>query len=87
MILEPMCYLFEHSKIFYHEWYKPHLLKETGSSEHELKKTKRMFEDGAVKVVAKARDYELQLSRQLLKDLMKQSGSCYIHVMENMRFL
>lgn len=77
VILEPMCYLFEHSKIFYHEWYKPHLLKETGWSEHELKKTKRMFEDGAVKDVAKARDYELQLSRQLLKDLMTERGIPY----------
>ena len=60
-----------------------------------------MLEDGAVKTkedATKARDYQIQLSRQLLKELMAERGIpydekeakltvSYIHVMESMRFL
>jgi hypothetical protein len=79
-ILEPMCYLFEKSKVLYDERYKSHVLKNTGWSEQQLKKNKRLLEDGAVKTkedATKARDYQIQLSRQLLKELMAERGIPY----------
>ena len=41
-------------------------------SEQQLKNYKRRLEDGTVKNATKAREYQLQLSRQLLEDLMAQ---------------
>jgi hypothetical protein len=46
-------------------------------SEHQLKNYKRRLEDGTVKNATKAREYQLQLSRQLLEDLMAQRGIPY----------
>ena len=85
LLLEPICYIhpkdsevFRKTKMLYDERYKSYLLKKTGWSEHELIKNKRMFENYAIidagKDVTKARDYEHQLSRQLLRDLMTERG-------------
>jgi hypothetical protein len=76
-ILEPMCYLFEKSKMLYDERYKSYLLNKTGWSEQQLKKSKRVLEDGSVKNATKTHEYQVQLSRQLLKDLMTQRGIPY----------
>jgi hypothetical protein len=87
LILEPMCYLFKDSKMLYkhYEYYKPHILEKLDWSEHELERRKRRWENNAVrhltkgtsKEVSEARDYQLQLSRQLVEYFLEKYSSPY----------
>jgi hypothetical protein len=77
LILEPMCYLFEHSKKLYDERYKSYLLKKLDWSEHKLERLKRVWENESVKDTTKIHDYQLQLSRQLVEHFLEKYSSQY----------
>jgi hypothetical protein len=77
IILQPMCYLFENSKVLYDERYKEVLLEKLDLSERQLKSMKRNLEDGSVKDWVKARDYQLQLSRKLVEYFLEKYSVPY----------
>ena len=73
-IIQPMCVLFfddsnmKSSKVSYDDTYWYWLLQKLGySSMKELDRLKKYYEDHYIKDIGKIRDYELQLSRQLVE--------------------
>lgn len=86
VILEPMCYLIKDSgtgkisRVRYDEWYKPHIAKrffEEGYSERQMKRIRHDLENGAVKDTVKVREYQLQLSRQLVDYFLEKYSAPY----------
>lgn len=68
IIIQPMSFLFENSKILYDDRYRYWILQKLGySSMKELEKLKQYYEDHYIKDIGKIRDYKLQLSRQLVE--------------------
>ena len=66
------------SKALYDDRYRYWLLEQLSlSSMNELEREKRFYEDIYIKDIGRIRDYELQLSRQLVEYFLEKYSSPY----------
>ena len=84
VILQPMCYLFKEydntnaSKALYDDRYTHWTMSKLGFySEKELSRFKRDMENSSIKDINKIREYQLQLSRQLVEYFLEKYSAPY----------